>query len=208
MYANITANQLVSVMSLHVFASTDDVAPVITTLQLRRKGEQLVVHTTDRYCLARGVYDVDVEHDSGDVEGDVYLSAKTAKSFLPMVKKINGNAMVIVDDETITVKAGPDIVIPLETIAQTYPPVDRLIPEDVHAKPTSPTGMVSIKPDYITRLSKVILPTMHRQDRNQPWIFTIDAGEGGKPKPMVCIPRECGDQIVVLIQPNIIPAGV
>lgn len=212
MYANITVNQLISLMSLHVFASTDDVTPVIQTLQLRRKGEQLVVHTTDRYCLARGIYDVDVEHDSGDVEGDVYLSAKTAKSFMPMVKKINGNAMVIVDDETITVKAGPDIVIPLEVNptnykTSTYPPVDRLVPGDVHAKPTSPTGMVSIKPDYITRLSKVVLPTMHRQDRNQPWIFTIDAGEGGKPKPMVCIPRECGDQIVVLIQPNIMLAG-
>lgn len=207
MYANITANQLVSVMSLHVFASTDDVAPVIQTLQLRREGGRLVVHTTDRYCLARGVYDVDVEHDTGDVDGDVYLSAKVAKSFLPMVKKVNPHAMVVIDGETITVKGNPDIVIPLETITQTYPPVDRLIPEDVHAKPTNPTGMVSIKPDYVTRLSKVILPTVVKRDRNEPWIFTIDADENGKPKPMVCVPRECGDQIVVLIQPNIIPAG-
>lgn len=212
MYANITANQLVSVMSLHVFASTDDVTPVIQTLQLRREGGQLVVHTTDRYCLARGVYDVDTEHDTGDVDGDVYLSAKVAKSFLPMVKKVNPHAMVVIDGETITVKGVSDIVVPLEVNptnykTSTYPPVDRLIPEDVHAKPTNPTGMVSIKPDYVTRLSKVILPTVVKQDRNQPWIFTIDADENGKPKPMVCVPRECGDQIVVLIQPNIIPQG-
>jgi hypothetical protein len=195
-------------MSLHVFASTDNfpTTQVIQNLQLRREGDQLVVHTTDRYCLARGIYDVDTDHSKAPDEAElveVYLNAKTAKSFLPMVKKVGPNAMVVIDDETITVKANPDIVIPLETITSSYPAVDKLIPEDVHAAPAQPSGMVSFRPDFVAKLSKVILPTMAKQDRNQPWIFSIAETR----KPIICRPVVCGDQIVVLIQPNITPTN-
>ncbi len=205
MYSIITANQLVSLMSLHVFASTEDIAPVTQMLRLRREGEQLVVHTTDRYCLARGIYDVDTDHSDTPDEAElmeVYLNAKTAKSFLPMVKKVNRNAMVIVDDETITVKANPDIVIPLDTIKSTYPPVEKLIPEDVDAPPAQPSGMVSFRPDFVAKLSKVILPTVGKHDPHKPWIFTIAETR----KPIICRPtvRDSGD-IVVMIQPNITP---
>jgi hypothetical protein len=217
MYANITASELQSLMSLHIFSGTDKVTPILSHLQITRSDDQLTVLTTDRYCLARGVYPVDTIHDPDETDGTpdetdgtVYLSLDTIKSFFPIVKKERPNTMVTVTDWQITVHGMTDTIIPVGQVTSTFPPVDRLIPDDVDAKPEEPAGLVSLNPQFVAKLAKVLLPIAEKHDSSRPWRFTIGTEQNAmgnpKPAPVLCVPMHRDEQpdIVVMIQPNLL----
>lgn len=210
MYANITAKELQSLMSLHIFSGTDKITPILSHLQITRSDDQLTVLTTDRYCLARGVYPVDTIHDPDEPDGTVYLSLDTIKSFFPIVKKEPTNTMVTITDEQITVHGMTDTVIPVAQVTSTFPPVDRLIPDDVDARPEEPAGVVSLNPQFVAKLAKVLLPIAGKHDSSRPWRFTIGTEQNAmgnpKPAPVLCVPMHRDEQpnIVVMIQPNLL----
>jgi len=215
--ATITAAQLASLLSLHVYASTDKVTPVLGVIQIQRHGHTLEAMVTDRYCLAFAKYELDATQHDEDTDEPVYIDAATAKQFLPMVKKARGTEPATIYDGKINLYLS-EIVIPLTDgngrfKADSYPPVRRLVPDNLEEYAANPAGIVSLRPSFVAKLTKVILPGQGRKPRNSgedPWRFHVammndDAMGNTKPAPVVCEPiTKDGGEVLVMIQPNLL----
>ena len=219
--ATITAAQLASLLSLHVYASNDKVTPVLGLIQIQRHGHTLEATVTDRYCLAFAKYELNPDTHDDDTDEPVFVEATVAKQFLPMVKKAEGTAPVTIDAEAIRVApisyGQLGVVIPLTDgdgrfKANSYPPVRKLIPDSLDDYAANPAGIVSLRPSYVAKLSKVILPGQGRKSRasaEDPWRFHVatrdDAMGNSKPAPVVCEPiAKDGGTVLVMIQPNML----
>jgi len=90
--------------------------------------------------------------------------------------------------------------------------VRKLIPDSLDDYAANPAGIVSLRPSYVAKLSKVILPGQGRKSRSSgedPWRFHIatrdDAMGNAKPAPVVCEPiAKDGGTVLVMIQPNLL----
>ena len=210
--ASINAKQLVSLMSLHVFASTDKVTPVLGLIHIQRVGHTLEVSVTDRYCFASGHYPLDSDQHDEDTDEPVFLSADTARQFLPMVKKVDSNAIVVIGENVIYVDHAA-ITIPLTQTTNKFPAVQRLLPTSLEEHVATPAGIVSIRPSYVAKLTKIILPGQGwktNRGAEDPWIFYVGAdpenelSSKARPRPVVCEPIvKDGGTVLVMIQPNL-----
>lgn len=202
--ATLNAKQLASLLSLHVYASPDKVTPAIMFIQIQRVGHTLEALVTDRYSLARGRYPLNDEQHDEDTDEPVYLSAAVAKQYLPLIKKADPHAAAVIGWDTIEA-AG--IVIPLAPNPGRFPAINNLIPDNLAEHAANPAGVVSVKPSYVAKLTKIVLPGIGwkagRSD--DPWRFYIGADvDNGKPKPIVCEPIvKDGGEVIVMIQPNL-----
>lgn len=198
----ITNSQLASVLSLAIFASADTIPSIsaITHVSLRQHDGKLRVMATDRYCAVRADYELSREDLA--TGQPVYLAAKTAKSFLPMIKKLSKNGVAEIAGDRIDLEDGTTI--PLVADGFSYPAVDRLFDNEYGE---SAPEQLSIRPAFIARLAQVIMPENGKPDKDLPWIFRFRNAGNGKPGPVLCTPGgNRGDDMAVLIQPNLITA--
>jgi len=193
--------QVASLLSLSAFASRDQVTPVLMQIATQRRGDKLWVWATDRYAVVRGVYplDVDTPKTYNTEEFPIrFIDERNARSFLPMVKKLDKRGFAYVTDNGIELDNGSVIV--WSDVKGSYPPVDKLFAKE---KTDTAPRQLSIKPTYIARLERIISPSVSRVWKDDPWIFTFGETDTGRPAPIHCVPlSRDGGEIEVLIQPN------
>lgn len=197
---------LMSIHSLAIGASKDDVTPVITQIALVREGDALRAMATDRYVVISGLYNKPTFEDWGD--GDIVLiDPKALKNVVDIKKAEKHGTMpvdIVKDAETGHVSAVVDTVthIHLGSLSATFPPVTKLFPTE------EPTGAskLNIRPDFLAKLAKV-LPPEARPDRDRIWSFEFRsmADNPNKPEP-VYASYSGGDEykLEALIQPALV----
>lgn len=202
----LTKQQLISIHSLGVGVSKDDVTPVITQIALKREGDALRAMVTDRYIVLSGLYN-DVEFSDWEDEAELLIDPKALKSVVDIKKADKyGNIPVhiVKDIETGHVSAVVDLVtsVHLGSVKAIFPPVMNLFPK---SEPTG-AGSLNIRPDFLAKLAKV-LPPEARPERERTWTFEFRTMQDAPHKPQpVYAQYSAGDgyQMEALIQPALL----
>lgn len=167
MEITITNQQLSSILSLHIFVSTEKMGLSIETLNMYQKWGTLHVMATDRYCAAWGQYDLHHEITDTSVESDpVRIDGKTAKEFFPIVKKLNPNGFAVITESGVTLLNG--MVIPLSTITSTYPDISKLF-ANWEKNEDKRVDQLTVNVNYLAKLAKIVLPTMGKKSTVDQW---------------------------------------
>jgi hypothetical protein len=201
METTITNQQLASILSLHVFVSPDKLHHSIETLHIYQKWGTLHVMATDRYCAAWGQYDLHPDITDTSVESDpVRIDLKTAKEFFPVVKKLNPNGFAIITESGVTLENG--MVIPLSTIATTYPNLAKLF-ESWEEQEDKRVDQLVVNVNYLAKLAKIVLPTMGKKNTVDQWQLNFGGVTAVKSWGAIrCMPNVADSGIVqVLVQP-------
>ena len=204
----LTKQQLISIHSLGVGASKDDVTPVITQIALKREGDALRAIVTDRYIVLSGLYN-EVEFSDWEDEAELLIDPKALKSVID-IKKADKYGSVPVhitkDIETGSVTGVVDQVTSvhlsiLNGKVGAFPPVMKLFPT---SEPTG-AGSLNIRPDFLAKLAKV-LPPEARPDRGRVWGFEFRMMENSPHKPQPVYAQYSGGdeyKMEALIQPAV-----
>lgn len=192
---------LTSIHSLSAGVSTDDVAPVITQIALKREGDQLRAMATDRYIVLAGLYSNAQFEDWADGE-EVLVDPKHLKSVVDIVKKSkfermvgihraeNGNVSAFLDD-------GSGLFI--GNLSATFPPVIKLFPSGDDYP--SGAGHLNLRPDFLAKLAKV-LPPEAKPERYRTWRFEFRSEDNLRPQPVYAQYSNGEDyKLEALIQP-------
>lgn len=171
----VSPDVLRSIASLSVSASKDKVTPVLMHVALRRDGDYLEAHATDRYMVASGRYRVGEEafHD-WDNEEVTMVSTDLLKRAMAGYKtiKFHGVNSVIGDSAGIVyIDVSGDFTVREQPMRGSFPAVWKLYPEqdEVQGKPH-----FFIKPEYLARIGK-IEPPLPRKPKSPTWGFYFTA---------------------------------
>lgn len=184
MKVQVSKQALASIHSIGVGTSTDDVAPVITQIALKREGDNLRAIATDRYVIVSGLYKNATFTDWADEE-EILVDPKRLKDAVNISKanKYDISPVEIAkDQETGAVSALLNSVtsIDLGGVTGSFPPVMKLFPTD---EPKG-AGALNIRPDFLAKLAKVLPPDV-RPERNRVWRFEFRTSpESNKPQPV------------------------
>lgn len=197
---------LLSIHSISVGASKDDVAPVITQIALMREGDALRAMATDRYMIVAGRYTKNIVFEDWEDGATMLIDPKALKNVVDIKKAEKYGTMpvdIVKDAETGHVSAVVDTVthIHLGSLNATFPPVLKLFPE---GEPTGATAL-SLKPDFLARLTKVLPPEL-KPSRERVWDFQFRSIEGHASKPQPVLASYSGEdhyKLEALIQPNL-----
>lgn len=200
----ISSEVLASIYSLTNFADKpQNNTPILCGVQLvRTSGGRLVVYATNRYVLARGTYDKNVEFGEWGIGQTLWIDSATLKQAMAIAKNYKTPMIVIgYDNEN---RAFIDVMRNklFNVLGQpSYPNVAAMFDDDA-----TPNGadVIRINPKWLALLSKVITPTT-RQNKDMPWMLSFfHDTESKKPKPMLATLEETNWNISVLIQPNLL----
>lgn len=199
---------LISIHSLSVGASKDDVTPVITQIALQREGDALRAVATDRFMVVAGLYTKNIYFENWE-DGEILLvDPKSLKTVVDIKKaeKYGPPLDIVKDEETGRVSAimNSSTQVDIGSLSHlTFPPVMKLFPREQDANGAT---LLSVRPDFIARLAKLLPPEV-RPDKNQAWHFefrSID-GESKKPEPIYAkYPTKDDYVLEALIQPALI----
>lgn len=204
MDVTITNQQLTSALSLHVFVSTDKIANPIENLRLIQEYGVLNVFATDRYCAAWGQYPLDDEHnDTSATSNALWITPKDAKAFFPIIKKLNPNGFAHVTNTGVALENG--MVLPVAEETRTYPELPKLW-DNFERTENRALAAMQINIAYLSKLTKIVHPTMAKQNTLDDWRLDFSQTDTGKVGPVKCTPRIRG--IEVLIQPMMMPKEV
>lgn len=172
---------MLSINSVSIGASKDDVAPVITRVAITRDGDTLRAMATDRYIVVSGQYN-EVVFDGWD-DGEMLLVdpkvLKTATDSLKAAGSHTSHQISIAKNE-----AGGALIevngsmFQCEPMEKAFPPVAKLLKFD-----REPNGspVVALRPDFVAKLAKVLPPEV-KPDRSRAWAFEFRTGETNKPE--------------------------
>lgn len=200
----ISSEILASINSLTNFADKpQNNTPILCGVQLvRTSGGRLVAYATNRYVLARGTYDENVEYGGWGIGQTLWIDSATLKQAMAIAKNYKTPIIAIgYDNEN---RAFIDVVGNklFNVLGQpSYPNVAAMFDDDA-----TPNGadVIRINPKWLALLSKVITPTT-RQNKDMPWMLSFfHDTESKKPKPMLATLEETNWNISVLIQPNLL----
>ena len=200
----ISAEILASIYSLTNFADHPrNGTPILCGVQLVRDGHSVLrAYATNRYVLARGTYDTDVNFDNWELNETLWIDVATLKQAVAIAKTYNTPEIAIGYDTNNTVfvdVAGNKL---FNVAGQpSYPPVHRMFNDG-----ETPNGadVIRLNPKWLSLLTKVVTPTK-RQEKDRPWMFSFFHNtENKKPNPVVAMIHDTGYEIRVLIQPNLV----
>lgn len=206
MIVELDKQQLISIHSLSVGASKDDVTPVITQIALKREGDALRAMVTDRYIVLSGLYH-EVKFTNWEDDAELLIDPKALKSVID-IKKADKYSSVPVhitkDVETGHVSAVLDLVtsVHLGSSTASFPPVMKLFPTN---EPTG-AGSLNIRPDFLAKLAKVLPPEV-RPERERIWTFEFRTIADAPHKPQPVYAQYSGHgvyQLEALIQPALL----
>lgn len=179
------------VASLSVFASKDGVVPMLSAIEVRINQGLLVAVSTDRYCAAKLELTADPEVMSG-----FFLSPAAAKFIagLKPPKGFNGSVDITIKDGEITFSyLGSSIT--ERMMDGKFPAIETLFDGLV----AGPIETISLKPDFIGKLAKLIGDDGKKLD--QAWKLEFNTGpNANRPNPVVAK----NSAYTVLIQPNLL----
>lgn len=183
--------QLRMVASLSVFASKDGVMPMLSAIEVRINQGVLVAVSTDRYCAAKLELTADPEVMSG------FFLSPAAVKFIAALKPPKGFAGSV----DITIRDGEITFSYLGSsfsermMDGKFPAVETLFDDLV----AGPIDTISLKPDFIGKLSKLIGDDGKKLD--QAWKLEFNTGpNSNRPNPLVAT----NSAYKVLIQPNLL----
>lgn len=138
-------------------ASTDAARPLLTTIQVRRDGEDVVAVATDGYILSEVRENVPADDEFPDNEGTDNTSQISAKSAAKIASSLKPNKMVPVLGFAQVTESGV-VVTDLEhrttiqdaTVEGTYPEYESLLP-----KPDDAIAKVVIDPKLLATALKL-----------------------------------------------------
>ena len=209
MIVELDKQQLISIHSLGVGASKDDVTPVITQIALKREGDALRAMVTDRYIVLSGLYH-EVKFTNWEDDAELLIDPKALKSVID-IKKADKYGSVPVhitkDIETGSVTGVVDQVTSvhlsiLNGKVGAFPPVMNLFPK---SEPTG-AGSLNIRPDFLAKLAKVLPPEV-RPERERIWTFEFRTIADAPHKPQPVYAQYSGHgvyQLEALIQPALL----
>jgi hypothetical protein len=206
-------NTLVSIQSLSIASSKNDVTPVITQIALKRDGDVLKAMTTDRFMALVGTYENVVFHDWEDGQ-EMLVDPKALKSAIALKKadKYDMETMTVMyENDRASIAINRNTVVDLGSIGnfgstgRAFPPLQKLFPEDE----PSGAGSLNIRPDFIAKLAKV-LPPESKPQRDRVWRFefrSIDTPN--RPQPVYATYSDGNSyKLEALIQPAMDKASV
>lgn len=191
--ATVTINSDVfhRVVACAAFTGRDDMAPILSGVQLSTAGGELRAVATDRYTAVRMAH----PHSDVDELPAVVIPAKLLTDALKLAAK---SAFVTVthdsDSGTVTIDCGTG-AFTAPAIAGNYPPVERLYWEGEDAD--IPAGTI-LDPTLLARLAKLTRPGRRPADRVVGFTLGSKPGEDGRNVPV----RARGDHYDALIQPR------
>jgi hypothetical protein len=200
---------LVSVHSLGIGVSKDDVAPVITQIMLAREGDDLRAATTDRFMVLSGLYK-NVSFEDWEDGEQLLIDPKALKSAVDL-KKAGGLEVVPIDIDkdrdtglvSAQVDAGTRVELTNRSIhvSGSFPPVVKLFPTDE----ANGASVTALRPEFLARLVKV-LPPVSKPDRNRVWRFEFrQVPDSRKPEPVYATYSDSDQyRLESLIQPNVL----
>lgn len=211
-----TPEEFRSVASVGVVASSDDVSPIITTVQVTVEAGQVTAIATDRYRIARSIFTPQREDAVVGGDNEINIPAKELTKFWSGIKTtaIKRNlpvSLTIVDDEDTN---GKKFVLEYDGarvenfgVKGNYPPVSRLMVGYDEGE-CDGVPAVSLNPNFLADMVKMF----HPRDDNRinmkyvAWQFRFKKTESSKPGP-VYITRGSGNDGAVLdylVQPNLL----
>jgi DNA polymerase III sliding clamp (beta) subunit (PCNA family) len=198
--------ELASIASLVVCASSDDVTPTITTVQLTVSDAGVVTAVaTDRYQVAELTLPVDVgEQQVGFTGFEVRVTAKLLKRAATEAKR--SIARGVASLRLVRITASEDTVsighiygsfnLSEPIVKGAYPPVTKLFPEATEA-----VANVALNPALLASLNTLTLPAATRGQT-----FTLVGAARtqfpSKPGPVLFVQEVAGARLRYLIQPN------
>lgn len=195
---------LMSIHSLAVSASKDDITPVITQIALTREGDALRAMATDRFMVATGLYSRNVNFGDWEEGQTMLIDPKALKTVVDIKKAQKTEGIPTEIEKSDTTGWAYAIVdnitkIDLGGVNATFPPVMKLFPNG-----DEPSGVPSLrlKPDFLARLAK-ILPPVARPDKERAWDFDFRSTETKSPAPVYAHYVGEDYKLEALIQPNL-----
>lgn len=212
-----TPEEFRAVASVGVAASSDDVTPIINTVQVTASGGEVTAIATDRYRIARVIFTPKMDNEEM-VDDDINIHAKELTKFWAGIKAtaIKSHMPIILTIITEEGEYGDTKKYVLEYdgsrvenfgVKGNYPPVAKLMAgydeEDCAGVPA-----VSLNPNFLADMVKMY----HPRDENRinmkhvAWQFRFKATDSKKPGP-VYITRGGdigGAKLDYLVQPNLL----
>ena len=208
MKAVLTREIIHSITSLGVITPKDDVANVLMSIKLQRKGDTLEAVTTDRYVAVVAKYSDVLEFEGWEDGEGMLIDPKQLKSVADMLKREKRNVDPVsihydIDKEYAYAEVSQGTRVDLgapRNVNSKFPPVERLFEVD-----REPDGVPSLglNPDFIAKLGKILPPEV-RPDRTRVWRFQFRSTETGKPGPVWASYEGLNYQIEALVQPALI----
>jgi hypothetical protein len=201
---SVSSEILASIYSLTNFADQPkNGVPILCGVQLvRSSGGRLQVYATNRYVLARGTYDSNVNYGGWGIGQTLWIDIATLKQAVAIAKNYNTPTITIgydIDNTAYIDVAGNKL---FNVAGQpSYPNVAAMFDDDA-----TPNGsdVIRINPRWLALLSKVVTPTA-RQSKDLPWQLSFfHDTDSKKPKPVLAVIEDTTWNISVLIQPNLI----
>lgn len=198
MEIRLTKSQLLSALSLHIYAAAKrDVSDGLKFLQFKQTANKLDVMATDRYAAAWGQYDL----SGGTIHTDTdpfYVSVEDAKLLMTFFKNWPETEFIVLDYRGF--RMGDGNVFPWSKFPHSFPPIERLFGKETGPAPETMGMRVSM----IAKLDKLVLPSSGKQDRDAAWRLRFQSTGTDKPGPVECYrPGEKG-HITVLLQPALL----
>jgi hypothetical protein len=195
---------LLSIHSLAIGASKDDITPVITQIALTREGDALRAMATDRYMVVTGLYTHQIDFEDWSEDDTILVDPKSLKAVVDIKKSEKFETVPTViekNHETGAVSAIVNTItkIDIGRVSGSFPAVMKLFPRE-----TEPSGVpaLTLKPDFLAKLAKVLPPEL-RPDRERAWNFEFRATESRNPAPVFAYYSGGSYKLEALIQPNL-----
>jgi hypothetical protein len=200
MKTTLTLNQFRSIASLGVFTGKGDVTPIIDAIRIERDHSELISMTTNRYVATRST--ISVPEDTTD-EFAVTINSELINKFVTLLKadKVGSVTIELSDDNIVTLTNNYGVSLSDTQVGGNYPPVNRLFPtrEKIEAIDT-----ISLRIEWLVKLSKIQTPNEKKIDKDQPWTFTFYGMSSSQTHPRPNAIMATRNEIDVLIQPNFI----
>ena len=212
-----TPEEFRSIASMGVAASTDDITPIINTVQVTVAGGEVTAIATDRYRIARVIFTPKIDNflmtdDTININAKELtkfwagIKVKAARSIMPITMTImteednygDSKSYTLEYDGSTSHSAG---------VKGNYPPVAKLM-TGYDVGDCAGVPAVSLKPSFLGDLAKMYHP--HDDSRIKmsdiAWQFRFKQTESSKPGP-VYITRGSdilGATLDYLVQPNLL----
>lgn len=202
-----------SIASVGVAASKDDVTPVIMSINLSHKFNEIIAVATDRYRIARSKFTpTTVQYDELP-EFDITIPAESVIKFWNSIKV---NALKSAMPVELEITAGDveqywtlsyeGVRVSGAEVRGNFPPVGKLIDIDINTYTGVPK--VGLKPGFLADLGKLFAASDYAKvGKDLPWTFYFGNSESNKPMPVYVTrnPERDGSSVIeYLVQPNLL----